>query len=49
MRVVLTDSTGTTVLYELPSFSKIKSTKLTTCTQAIPGGAVTLIVLGTPQ
>jgi hypothetical protein len=48
-RVVVTDSSGTTVLFEQPSFSKLAAAKLTTCMDAIPGGTVTLIVLTTPQ
>jgi hypothetical protein len=48
-RVVVTDSSGTTVLFEQPSFSKLEAEKLTTCTDAIPGATVTLILLATPQ
>jgi hypothetical protein len=49
LRVVLTDSSGTTVLFEQPSFSRQTPSKLTTCTQAIPGGTVTFTLLATPR
>src|SRR6185503_11964288 len=42
LRVVLTDSSGSTVLFEQPSFSKLAPAKLTTCTDSIPGATVTL-------
>jgi hypothetical protein len=38
-----------TVLFEQPSFQALKPSALTTCTQPVPGGEVTLIVLVTPQ
>jgi hypothetical protein len=48
-RVVITDSSGTTVVFEQPSFSKLAPAKLTTCTDAFPGGTATLTLLMTPQ
>jgi|SRR5688572_31462295 len=48
-RVVVTDSSGTTILFEQPSFSNLAPAKLTTCIDAIPGATVMLTLLATPQ
>ena len=48
-RVVLTDASGSAVLFEQPSFSRLSPEKLTTCTDSIPGGTVSLTLLTTPQ
>jgi hypothetical protein len=48
-RVVFSGSSGETVLFEQPSFQAHKTSALTDCTLAVPGGTVTFVVLATPQ
>ena len=48
-QVVFSDASGSTVLFEQPSFTALRSSALTTCTVAVPEGTLTLTVLVTPQ
>ena len=48
-RVLFADSPGETVLFEQPSAQALKASALTSCTQAVPGGVLTVVVLTTPQ